>query len=78
MERFTEEKGLKGMDELFRKAALLAQNPGDFEDIPELSEDDKIVIRRETTRTPDVLLTCCYLFNWSLFQIAGVNLKTFI
>ncbi|KJA15452.1 hypothetical protein HYPSUDRAFT_72047 [Hypholoma sublateritium FD-334 SS-4] len=61
VERFTQEKGLKGMDELFRKAALLAQNPGDFEDIPELSEDDKIVIRRETThrwsQSKDLYLT---------------------
>ena len=78
MERFTEEKGLKGMDELFRKAALLAQNPGDFENIPELSEEDKLVIRRETTRALDSLLFCRSLFKFSLFQIAGVNLKTFI
>lgn len=78
MERFTEEKELKGMDELFRKAALLAQNPGDFENIPELTEEDKIVIRRETTRAPDSLQFCLCLFNFSLFQIAGVNLKTFI
>jgi len=35
---------------LFRKAALLAQNPEKYEEILELTEDDKYHIRRETTR----------------------------
>jgi hypothetical protein len=33
-----------------RKGALLAQNPKDFENIPELDETDREIIRRETTR----------------------------
>ena len=36
--------------ELFKKAALLAQNPKDFERLDVLTEDDKAIIRRETTR----------------------------
>jgi len=32
------------------KGALLAQNPKDFENIPELDETDREIIRRETTR----------------------------
>ena len=33
-----------------RKGALLAQNPGGVEDIPELDDADREVIRREKTR----------------------------
>ncbi|KAF8970958.1 sugar transporter [Flammula alnicola] len=49
VELFTKEKGLEDKTELFKKGALLAQNPRDFEDISELSEEDKEIIRRETT-----------------------------
>lgn len=34
---------------LFKKAALVAQSPNDFETMPELDEDDRYHIRRETT-----------------------------
>jgi len=50
VEKFTEEKGLKDRLDIFKKGALLAQNQRDFESIPELTEEDKEVIRRETTR----------------------------
>lgn len=33
----------------FQQAALVAQRPNDFENIPQLSEDDKYHLRRETT-----------------------------
>jgi len=56
VEEFTKEKGLDDKLELFQKAALLAQNQKDFENIPELSDGDKEVIRRETTRTSFPLL----------------------
>ncbi|KAF9446294.1 hypothetical protein P691DRAFT_776969 [Macrolepiota fuliginosa MF-IS2] len=46
---FTEEKGFEDKLELFQKAALLAQDPKNFENIPELTESDKAFIRRETT-----------------------------
>ncbi|KAF9476306.1 hypothetical protein BDN70DRAFT_952114 [Pholiota conissans] len=49
VDSFTREKNLEDKTELFRKAALLAQNPADFENIPELTEEDKYHIRRETT-----------------------------
>ncbi len=35
---------------LFKKGALLAQNPKDFEDISDLEEWEKEIIRREKTR----------------------------
>ena len=47
---FIKEKGLQDKQDLFRKAALLAQRPADYEDIPELTEDDRYHIRREKTR----------------------------
>jgi hypothetical protein len=50
VEEFTKEKGLDDKLELFQRAALLAQSQKDFENIPELSDEDKEVIRRETTR----------------------------
>lgn len=37
--------------EVLKKGALLAQNPGHFENIPDLDEADKAIIRRETTRS---------------------------
>jgi hypothetical protein len=56
VEEFTKEKGLDDKLELFQRAALLAQNQKDFENMPELSDEDKEVIRRETTRTSIPLL----------------------
>ena len=47
---FVKDKGFEDRLELFQKSALLAQNPQDFENIPELTEAEKEVIRRETTR----------------------------
>lgn len=47
---FTKENGLEDKIEVFQKGALLAQNQTDFEIMGELSESDKEVIRRETTR----------------------------
>ncbi|KAF8808916.1 sugar transporter [Phlegmacium glaucopus] len=49
VEAFLEEKGLEDKLDLFQKAALLAQNPKDFEELPELTEKDRAIIRRETT-----------------------------
>jgi hypothetical protein len=50
VEAFVAEKGLQDKTDLFKKGALLAQNPKDFENLDVLTEDDKIFIRRETTR----------------------------
>ncbi|KAF8995193.1 hypothetical protein BDQ17DRAFT_1250975 [Cyathus striatus] len=46
---FTKEKGLEDKTALFEKAALLAQSPKNFENIPELDNDDREVLRREVT-----------------------------
>lgn len=50
VETFVADKGLQDKTELFKKAALLAQNPKKFEDLDDLTEEDKAIIRRETTR----------------------------
>lgn len=58
VEEFTREKGFEDKLELFQKAALLAQNPKDFENISDLTESDKEIIRRETTRK----LLICFIY----------------
>ncbi|GLB43018.1 putative major facilitator superfamily, sugar transporter (TC 2.A.1.1) family protein [Lyophyllum shimeji] len=49
VEDFAREKGMEDITPILKKGALLAQNPRDFENIPELDEADKEVIRREKT-----------------------------
>jgi sugar porter (SP) family MFS transporter len=49
VEAFVAEKGLQDKTDLFKKGALLAQNPKDFENLDDLTENDKEIIRRETT-----------------------------
>lgn len=51
VEEWTREKGLEDNLSLFQKGALLAQNPGDLEIIPGLTEEEKEHIRREKTRS---------------------------
>ncbi|GAK64604.1 hexose transport-related protein [Moesziomyces antarcticus] len=46
---FCNENELGQHVELFKKAALVAQSPNDFETMPELNEDDRYHIRREKT-----------------------------
>ncbi|KAF4622132.1 hypothetical protein D9613_009095 [Agrocybe pediades] len=85
VEKFTEEKGLGDKFEIFKKGAILAQNPKDFEDMPELSEEDKEVIRRETThrwsQSRDLYLTViiCSLAaavqGWDQTGSNGANLS---
>lgn len=50
VEQFAREKGMDEQLPVLRKAALLAQSPKDFENIAELDEDDREIIRREVTR----------------------------
>ena len=50
MEDFASEKGMEDITIFLQKGALIAQNPSQFEMMPELDEADKEVIRRETTR----------------------------
>lgn len=49
VEEFVREKGLEDKVDLFKKGALLAAHPTEFETLQELTEDDKYWIRRETT-----------------------------
>lgn len=55
--------------ELFRVAAVLAQDPDHFESMPELSEEDKATIRREKTRE------CFYFIH---FFEHGLTLSTLL
>ena len=74
VEEFAREKDLLDVVDLLKKGALLAQTPRDFENIPELDEEDKEVIRKETTRI--LLLWSSYtpiLTTFSL-QTAGPSL----
>ncbi|KXN90183.1 Putative polyol transporter 1 [Leucoagaricus sp. SymC.cos] len=49
VEDFAREKGMEDITTLLQKGALIAQNPSQFESMPELDEEDKVIIRRETT-----------------------------
>lgn len=46
---WTKEHGMEDLVETFRKGALVAANPAGFEELDELSEEDKTILRRETT-----------------------------
>ncbi|KAL4963467.1 sugar porter family MFS transporter [Aspergillus stella-maris] len=46
---FCQRNGLSEHKELFRKGALISQNPAVAESLPELTEDEKEALRRETT-----------------------------
>ncbi|SMQ49672.1 unnamed protein product [Zymoseptoria tritici ST99CH_3D7] len=50
--------------DLFQKAALVAQRPEHFEEIPELSEEDKYVLRREVTHR--------WHLPWRLYMCIGI------
>lgn len=50
MSVFCQEHGLQDKLKAFQKGALVAQNPGNFEEIPELTEEDKYYLRREISR----------------------------
>ncbi|RDB22336.1 putative polyol transporter 6 [Hypsizygus marmoreus] len=49
VEAFTRERGLEDKTDIFKKGALLAQKPRDFETLAELDEADRQIIRREKT-----------------------------
>jgi hypothetical protein len=49
VDKFCTKYGLGEHKELFRKGALVSQNPQDVHDMPELTNDEKEAIRRETT-----------------------------
>ena len=47
--RFARTHGLEHLTSEFQKGALVAQDPGAFESLTQLSEDDKAILRREVT-----------------------------
>ena len=50
VDRFAEEYDMMEQIELLRKGALIAQHPADFENLAELDEEDRAVLREEITR----------------------------
>lgn len=49
VEQFAQEKGLRDILSLLKKGSLIAQDPKRFEELPELEEEEKDVLRREKT-----------------------------
>jgi MFS family permease len=47
--RFCRENGLAGKEDTFYRGALAAQSPNDWQNIPELTDDDRYHLLRETT-----------------------------
>lgn len=84
VEAFCAEHGMQDKVSVFQKGALVAQNQEAFEDIEELDEEDKVIIRREKTREftydhfENAQLTCSKtngIFLWhSTSQLAFVLL----
>lgn len=48
-EDFARKNGLEDLSELFKKGALIAQDPLGFEDLPLLTDEEKRVLREEVT-----------------------------
>jgi hypothetical protein len=53
VETFCSTHGFSDEIDLFKKGALVAQNPASFEDLPMLTEDDRYWLRREITNRWD-------------------------
>lgn len=59
------EHDLHDMSDLIRKGALVAGNPGNFEELPDLNEEEKAALRLEhtnkwkQTKTLYALVVCC-------------------
>jgi hypothetical protein len=71
--RFANEHGM-GEDEMdFVKGALVAQRPNDFEDIPELSEEDKAALRFEITHKWKQPFTLYYLVGITFNCVAEMS-----
>ncbi|PLN74730.1 putative MFS myo-inositol transporter [Aspergillus taichungensis] len=49
VEQFAHEKELSDILDLLKKGSLIAQDPRRFEELPELQEEEKVVLRREKT-----------------------------
>jgi len=60
---FCAEHGFNDKIDLFRRAAVLAQNPNDFESLTELTDEDKFWVRREHTRMSYVSFQAWHLMD---------------
>jgi hypothetical protein len=49
VDSFVTSHGLEDYQEVFRKGALVAQNPAAYKDIPELTDDDRATLEHELT-----------------------------
>ena len=76
---FAREHGLGHLEEEFRKGALVAQDPTVFESLPQLSEEDKAILRRELTHRWAQPLQLYYLVILCSLSAAvqGVSFRTF-
>ena len=58
---FAKTHGLGHLEEEFQKGALIAQDPTIFESLPQLNEEDKVILRRELTHRWEQPLQLYYL-----------------
>lgn len=58
---FAKSHGLSEHDEIFQKGALVAQDPSAFESLPQLTDEDKAIFRRELTHRWDQPMQLYYL-----------------
>ena len=58
---FAKSHGLGHLEDEFRKGALIAQDPLAFESLAQLSEEDKVILRRELTNRWDQPLQLYWL-----------------
>ncbi|ORY92802.1 and other transporter-domain-containing protein [Leucosporidium creatinivorum] len=78
---FVERNGLAEHADAFRKGALIAQSPGDFEDLAELNADEKNWIRMEKThkwKNPFAMyftVILCSVGEWDQTGSNGANLS---
>ncbi|QVM11100.1 hypothetical protein D8B26_005751 [Coccidioides posadasii str. Silveira] len=65
VENFASKKNMTDILPLLQKGALVAQNPADFENIPELDESDREALRNEVTHR--------WRHPWALYYTIGLN-----
>jgi len=85
VETFCSTHGFSDEIDLFKKGALVAQNPASFEDLPMLTEDDRYWLRREITNRWDqpkmlyftigVLSLGSAVQGWDNTGVNGANLS---
>jgi hypothetical protein len=63
VETFCNQYGLREYEDTFKKGALVSQNPEMAQELTELSEEEKEVLRRESTHK--------WSYPWQLYFLAG-------